>query len=200
MTGVPSRTGLRRRGQENRAALVEAAAQLFSTQGYKATSLADIAAAAGIPVGNVYHYFRAKAAIAEAVAEMFHEETGAMLDAVRQQTEDPRLRLKALVERLKQTQAMRVRHGCPIAGAAREFRSEAATASERAADSFTMLIGFVAAEYGRTGLRPSLALGAARSFVAEWQGGIALAHALQEPHVLAETFVRLERMVARPPG
>ena len=197
---TPTRSGVRRRGRENRAALVEAAAQLFSTRGYRATSLAEIAETAGVPVGNVYHYFRTKAALAEAVADMFHDETGAMLDAVRQQTGDPRLRLKTLVDRLRQTQAMRVRHGCPIAGAAREFRIEAPSASVRAAESFTMLIGFVAAEYGRTGLRPSLALGAARTFVGEWQGGIALAHALQEPHVLAETFVRLERMVARPSG
>ncbi len=195
---APAQTGVRRRGGENRLALVEAAAQLFSTGGYKATSIADVAASAGIPVGNVYHYFRTKAALADAVADMFHEETGAMLDGVRRQSEDPRVRLKVLVDRLRQTQAMRVRHGCPIAGAAREFRAEAPSASLRAADSFTMLIGFVAAELGRTGLRPSLALGAARAFVSEWQGGIALAHALQEPHVLAEAFARLERMITRP--
>jgi hypothetical protein len=40
--------------------LVEAASRLFYQQGFEHTSLADIAAAAEVPLGNVYYYFKAR--------------------------------------------------------------------------------------------------------------------------------------------
>ena len=40
----------------------------------------------------------------------------------------------------------------------------------RAAETFSLLIGFIGRELGRSGIRPSSALGIARNAVAEWQG------------------------------
>ena len=41
-------------------AIIDAASEIFSRQGYEATTIAEIAAAAGIAVGTVYLYFRNK--------------------------------------------------------------------------------------------------------------------------------------------
>ena len=41
--------------------LIAAAAQRIYEQGVEKTTLADIAAAAGVPLGNVYYYFKTKA-------------------------------------------------------------------------------------------------------------------------------------------
>lgn len=46
-------------------AVLEAALELFSTQGYRATTLRQIAEKAGNSVGNVYHHFPNKQAIYE---------------------------------------------------------------------------------------------------------------------------------------
>jgi hypothetical protein len=108
---------------------------------------------------------------------------------------DPRERLRLLVRRLQDSQQSRVRNGCPISTITREFRRSVPAPSARAAESFTLLTGFIAAELGKTGQRPALALGRARSAVADWQGSIALAHALNEPPVLAECFPRIERLL-----
>ena len=46
--------------QQTRAALVEAAARLFAEKGYDKTTVADIAAAAGVSTRTFFSYFRAK--------------------------------------------------------------------------------------------------------------------------------------------
>ncbi|MFZ2102731.1 MAG: TetR/AcrR family transcriptional regulator [Oricola sp.] len=185
-----------RRGREKREALVQAAAELFWTRGFEATSLADIAAAAKVPLGNVYYYFKTKAVLARAVADLFVTQTETLIDDVRAETPEPRQRLKTLVARLQASQPSRLRHGCPIFSAVRDFRPTLPEQSARAAESFSLLTGFVATELGRTGLRPSLALSRARAAIADWQGSIALAHALGEPPVLAECFLRMDRTLA----
>lgn len=43
-----------------RKAIIDAASEIFSRQGYEATTIAEIAATAGIAVGTVYLYFRNK--------------------------------------------------------------------------------------------------------------------------------------------
>ena len=51
------------RSERSRSQVLEAALSLFSHQGYRATSMRDIAARAGVSTGNVYHHFRDKEAI-----------------------------------------------------------------------------------------------------------------------------------------
>ncbi len=51
------------RSQRSRAVVLDAALALFSTQGYRATSMREIAEKAGVSTGNVYHHFKDKEAI-----------------------------------------------------------------------------------------------------------------------------------------
>jgi TetR/AcrR family transcriptional regulator, acrAB operon repressor len=51
------------RSQRSRAQILDAALTLFSHQGYRATSIRDIAQAASVSTGNVYHHFRDKETI-----------------------------------------------------------------------------------------------------------------------------------------
>ncbi len=178
--------------ETTREALTAAAAGLFWKQGYAGTSIADIAREAGVPTGNVYYHFKTKVDFARAVAGMFVAETGEMLAVIEQAQAEPRARLTALVERLRQTQRARLEGGCPIARACQDFRSAAPDAATLAGESFALITGFIGRELGRTGLRPSLALARGRAFVAEWQGGIALAFALGDATVLAESARRME--------
>ncbi|MCG8589466.1 MAG: TetR/AcrR family transcriptional regulator [Proteobacteria bacterium] len=68
------RTGQQSRSQRTQASLLEAAATLFGEKGIEATSVADVAAAAGCSVGSVYHHFRDKQALLYAVFERMSEE------------------------------------------------------------------------------------------------------------------------------
>jgi AcrR family transcriptional regulator len=184
-----------KRGRDRLEALSAAAASLFWQRGFAPTSLADIAAASGVPLGNIYYYFKTKADFARAVADVFVAETEAVLAEIQAEEQEPRRRLVLLVARLSRSLKSRVAHGCPIALCIRDFRLEAPAASDRAAEAFNLLIGFIARELVRTGLRPARALSVARNAVAEWQGGMMLAHALKDAAVLSESFRRMEQLL-----
>jgi AcrR family transcriptional regulator len=55
--------------QATRNAILQAASELFGRQGYTATTVDDIAAAAGVAKGAVYHHFRGKERLFETVLE-----------------------------------------------------------------------------------------------------------------------------------
>lgn len=61
------------RSERSRAALLEAALALFSRQGYRATSVREIADRAGTSTGSVYHHFRDKEAIFGTLLDQFWE-------------------------------------------------------------------------------------------------------------------------------
>ncbi len=183
------------KGVRNREALVSSAARLFWQRGFHGSSLADIAKAADIPVGNLYYYFKTKSDVAYAVASGFAEDTQDMLDDIAAASPDPHRRLSLLAQRLVISQKARLTHGCPVAAAVREFRADAPAASAKAGEVFTLIAGFISAESGRTGLRPAMALVAGRAAVVEWQGGIVLGHALSDASAIAESGRRLSRIL-----
>lgn len=54
-----------------RVELIDASLRLFAEQGFRATTIADIAAATGTAHGLVYHYFRSKDELLEAILERY---------------------------------------------------------------------------------------------------------------------------------
>src|ERR1700688_5224296 len=59
---------------DKRTRLIETATKLAYGRGFRETSLADIAEAARVPVGNVYYYFKTKEELGEAGVERRLEE------------------------------------------------------------------------------------------------------------------------------
>jgi AcrR family transcriptional regulator len=59
----------RRQADRTRAAVLDAAQRLFLANGYAATAIADVAAAAGVSVETVYKRFRGKAGLVRAIRE-----------------------------------------------------------------------------------------------------------------------------------
>jgi AcrR family transcriptional regulator len=66
---VPSASKPRRKAQEIRQGLVEAAGELFAAHGYEGVSVRDIAAAAGVQASVVIRYFGSKEALFRRVLE-----------------------------------------------------------------------------------------------------------------------------------
>ena len=54
------------RGEQTRTLIVDTALRLFREQGYEATTMRAIAAAAGVSVGNAYYYFPSKQHLVQA--------------------------------------------------------------------------------------------------------------------------------------
>lgn len=70
-------------------AIIEAASRLFGEQGFTATTVDHIAAAAGIAKGAVYHHFPNKEAVFEAVFETTSELLAQEVRAAARETPDP---------------------------------------------------------------------------------------------------------------
>jgi AcrR family transcriptional regulator len=62
-------------------AVLSAARKLFMTRGFEAVSIDDIAAAAGIAKGGVYHHFASKQVIFEIVLDRVQEELASQLNS-----------------------------------------------------------------------------------------------------------------------
>jgi len=62
----------RLRGEKTRGKILESARQLFSSQGYHATTTRQIAERAGITSGAIYNHFESKKAIFEALIARYH--------------------------------------------------------------------------------------------------------------------------------
>src|SRR3954449_11248743 len=65
--------------EDKRRVILDAAVRVFAAQGYDASRVGDVAKEAGVAYGLVYHYYRAKDAVLEAV---FREAWGRLLAAV----------------------------------------------------------------------------------------------------------------------
>lgn len=59
------------RSEQSRRQVLDSALGLFSHQGYRATTVRDIADAAGVSIGNVYHHFPEKEAIFRTLLDEF---------------------------------------------------------------------------------------------------------------------------------
>lgn len=68
-TRTKRRKTQRERSEQTRAGLVRSARELFAARGYADTSLDDVAEAAGVTKGAVYHHFDGKRALFAAVFE-----------------------------------------------------------------------------------------------------------------------------------
>jgi TetR/AcrR family transcriptional regulator, cholesterol catabolism regulator len=80
-----------------RARLVEISAQLFATQGFKETTVRDIADAAGIMSGSLYHHFESKDAILQEIVRDFLGNLYASYAAIEKQYDDPQQVVDALI-------------------------------------------------------------------------------------------------------
>lgn len=68
---MPAPSPRARQADRRRMELVDAALRLFAEQGFRGTTIADIAAATGTAHGLVYHYFRSKEELLAAILERY---------------------------------------------------------------------------------------------------------------------------------
>lgn len=78
-------------------AVLDAAAMLFATRGYKSTTMRDIATEAGMQPGSLYYHFASKQELLQAIYEIAVAQAQARLDEAIASREEPRARFEAAV-------------------------------------------------------------------------------------------------------
>ena len=91
-----------KKSAERRSDIVKAAGLLFKTKEYDKTTMQDVMETLGIAKGTIYHYFKSKEALLEAVIDDIVDMHIALMEAIIQEIEGTALKkIQALVEKGK---------------------------------------------------------------------------------------------------
>jgi len=139
------------RQNNKRERLVAAARQLIHQQGYSQTTLADIAEQSGVPLGNVYYYFKTKDELATAVIEQRREEFQAMYRQWEQEYSEPRQRLRTLLDSLIGWRDSVAEHGCPVGSLCQELNNQRSDLADRIDSILRDQLGWVSRQFHAMG-------------------------------------------------
>jgi TetR/AcrR family transcriptional regulator, transcriptional repressor for nem operon len=184
-----AKPGDRARGKRDR--LVDAATALVYQQGIETTTLADIAAAAKVPLGNVYYYFKTKDEIIDAVVQSHLQTIHATLDAIEASHRTPKARLKALVKVLAGQRDSIAEYGCPQGSLCSEINKRGAGSGSIAADLIRVPLTWVEEQFRLMGCRDANEL--AVTLIATYQGTALLSNTLGDPTLMLRESRRLNR-------
>src|SRR6266566_3201956 len=151
----------------NRRRLLEAAEKTTHRYGFGNTAIADIAKQAGIPLGNVYYYFKTKDEIAESIVNLRVSRFRKLLEEF-DKTDSPKQRLCAFVNVKMKNREELARHGCPVGTLCSELR-----ALGQGADSRLLAVHLLSAT----------------------QGVSMLAHAFRDPGLIDMEATRLQEWI-----
>jgi AcrR family transcriptional regulator len=84
-------------GTSRREELLAIAARLFAERGFKNTTVRDIAEAAGILSGSLYHHFDSKESMVDELLDTFQTDLWKQYDAITDSDLSPRAKLEAVV-------------------------------------------------------------------------------------------------------
>lgn len=173
--------------------LVTAAQELVYHQGVARTTLADIAQAADVPVGNVYYYFKTKEDIIGAVVRSHTQQLESTLGELESRHRSPRTRLKALMGVLAERSDSTARYGCPYGTLSSELAKRAEGSDPLGAPLMQSLLDWAEAQFRAMGRRDSHDL--AVELVSSYEGSAVLSSALGQPELMARQARRLERWI-----
>ncbi|WP_081592531.1 TetR/AcrR family transcriptional regulator [Nocardia otitidiscaviarum] len=180
--------GRRQMAQGKRERLAAAAADVFYRQGVEKTTIAHIAQAADVPVGNVYYYFKTKDQLVQAAIGSHARVLDALI-ADLNALDTPAERLKALVHGWVEQRDAAARYGCPTGTLATELDKRADGLDRELAAVMGLLIDWVETQFAAMGRADARELAVA--LLAAYQGISLLTNTLRDPELMATEGRRL---------
>jgi AcrR family transcriptional regulator len=173
--------------------LVTAAQELVHRQGVARTTLAHIAEAADVPLGNVYYYFKTKDDIILAVVQTQAQQIESTLAELERRHRSPKARLKALVRFLAEHADSTAQHGCPHGTLSTEMAKQAEGTDPVAAALMQLQLDWAEQQFRSMGRRDAHDL--AVDLLAGYQGSAVLTNALRQPDLMAHQARRLAKWI-----
>jgi TetR/AcrR family transcriptional regulator, transcriptional repressor for nem operon len=180
------------RRADKRERLVASARQVLHQQGVQKTTIADVAQAADVPVGNVYYYFKTKDELVGAAIDDHVRDIAAML-ATFERHRTPKARLKALVRSWGDMGGLVAQHGCPHGSLCSELDKRDDGLDRAAAKLLELSVDWAEQQFRQIGRRDARDL--AIALVAAFQGAALLTNTFREPELLTRQSRRLERWI-----
>jgi TetR/AcrR family transcriptional repressor of nem operon len=180
------------RGNDKRDRLIAAARKVVHENGVEHTTLALVAAAADVPVGNVYYYFKTKDELLSAVVSAYDSDF-VMLRAILARHRTPKARLKALVRTWTAARERLAMYGCPIGSLCSELDKRDNDITREASAVLGRLITLAQEQFEQLGRRDARELAVA--LVASYEGIALIANTLRDPELITTEARRLERWI-----
>ena len=179
---------------DKRTRLLEAASRLVHRQGFNKTTLADIAAEAEVPLGNIYYYFKTKEEIGSA---LIGERTCSVRNLIEEwnQLPEPRRRVLAFIEMTAASRKSVAQSGCPVGSLCQELNKEGGALAGEAAGIFTVVLGWLEEQFRLLGTGKKAA-DHALHLVSALQGVGLLTNAFDDPRLMLREAARLKEWVA----
>jgi TetR/AcrR family transcriptional regulator, transcriptional repressor for nem operon len=172
--------------------LIAGARQVLHEQGVETTTLADIAGAADVPVGNVYYYFKTKdELVAAAIGDHARDIETTLASLERHRT--PKARLKAFVRMLVDQRELTARYGCPHGTLCSELDKREDALARDCAELIRLPIAWTERQFRAMGRRDARDLAVA--MIASYQGIALLTNTLRDPELMTREGRRLERWI-----
>jgi TetR/AcrR family transcriptional regulator, transcriptional repressor for nem operon len=184
-------TAATRPGKRER--LVAAACDVMYRQGAAAATLANVAEAADVPLGNVYYYFKTKEDLIGAAVRAHADELTSGVAALEQRHRTPRARLKALVGVLARRRDLIAKYGCPYGTLSSELCKRAGGSDRLAAPLMQIPLDWAEQQFRAMRRRDSHDL--AVELIAAYQGAAVLSSSLGRPEVMARLTRRLDKWI-----
>ncbi len=178
--------------QDKRHRLVASAREVIHRQGVEKTTIADVARAADVPVGNVYYYFKTKDDLVAAAIEGHSRDVRTVLASL-ERGRSPQARLKALVRELTAQRELAARYGCPLGSLCSELDKRTDGLDSTCAQLLELPIDWAEQQFRLMGRRDARELAVA--LIASYQGIALLTNTFREPELMARESRRLERWI-----
>ena len=178
------------RTSNKREKLLEAARDLIHRQGYRHTTLAEIAERSEVPLGNVYYYFKTKDDLAAAVIKEHLESFSAQFKQWDSEISDPKVRLHTLLDFIESMKSSLAEAGCPIGSLCQELSKDDGLLAVQAGDILTMQLAWVQSQFEAMELENPRAL--AMELVTNLQGVSLMANSLSDPQIVTQQIRRLK--------
>ncbi len=183
------------RTSNKREKLLEAARELIHQQGYRHTTLSEIAERSEVPLGNVYYYFKTKDDLAAAVIKEHLESFSAQFKRWDSEISNPKVRLQTLLDYLESMKDVLAEAGCPIGSLCQELSKEDGPLAEQAGNILTMQLAWVQSQFEAMELENARAL--ATELVTNLQGISLLANSLHDEELVLQQVGRLKNWINR---
>lgn len=180
---------------DKRERLLEAGRNLMYRHGYRQTTLADIATESGVPLGNVYYYFRSKQDLLSAVAGRLVDDFLARTKAIEDKHADPRTRLAAFLDSVVANRSNLAEHGCPVGSLCQEMGKDAEPGREAVNRALTVRAQWAARQFQLMGRKDARDLGLA--LIGAVQGIILMANAVRDPGLIARQMPHVRQWLAQ---
>jgi TetR/AcrR family transcriptional regulator, transcriptional repressor for nem operon len=178
--------------QGKRDRLIAGARVLIHQQGVEKTTIADIARAADVPVGNVYYYFKTKDELVDAAIDSHVQDIQSLLRALERHP-TPQARLKALVRELTAQRELAAQYGCPLGSLCSELDKRTDGLHLACAEMLRLPIDWSEQQFRLLGRRDARDL--AIALMASYQGIALLANTFSDPELMTREARRIARWI-----